>query len=40
MKEFRESAQSLDTICVYGGTPIRQHDCGFDVAFRTQGPYQ
>ncbi|KAG5415526.1 hypothetical protein IGI04_003093 [Brassica rapa subsp. trilocularis] len=40
-KEFRESAPSLDTICVYGGTPIgqqmRQLDYGVDVAVGTPG---
>lgn len=40
-KEFYESAPSLDTICVYGGTPIsrqmRQLDYGVDVAVGTPG---
>uniref|UniRef100_A0A1J3JR15 RNA helicase n=1 Tax=Noccaea caerulescens TaxID=107243 RepID=A0A1J3JR15_NOCCA len=40
-KEFRESAPSLDTICVYGGTPIgqqmRQLDYGVDIAVGTPG---
>ncbi|XP_010488257.1 PREDICTED: DEAD-box ATP-dependent RNA helicase 53 isoform X1 [Camelina sativa] len=40
-KEFRESAPSLDTICLYGGTPIgqqmRQLDYGVDVAVGTPG---
>ncbi|KAL0718979.1 hypothetical protein Bca4012_068302 [Brassica carinata] len=40
-KEFRESAPSLDSICVYGGTPIgqqmRQLDYGVDVAVGTPG---
>ncbi|CAN8258475.1 unnamed protein product [Cochlearia groenlandica] len=40
-KEFRESAPSLDTICVYGGTPIgqqmRQLDYGVDVTVGTPG---
>ncbi|XP_021812552.1 DEAD-box ATP-dependent RNA helicase 53-like [Prunus avium] len=40
-KEFHESAPGLDTICVYGGTPIssqmRQLDYGVDVAVGTPG---
>ncbi|GMY09589.1 DEAD-box ATP-dependent RNA helicase 53, mitochondrial-like [Fagus crenata] len=40
-KEFAESAPGLDTICVYGGTPIsqqmRQLDYGVDVAVGTPG---
>ncbi|XP_054798075.1 DEAD-box ATP-dependent RNA helicase 53, mitochondrial-like [Prosopis cineraria] len=40
-KEFYESAPNLDTICVYGGTPIsrqmRQLDYGVDVAVGTPG---
>ncbi|OMP06018.1 hypothetical protein COLO4_08388 [Corchorus olitorius] len=40
-KEFQESAPNLDTICVYGGTPIssqmRQLDYGVDVAVGTPG---
>ncbi|XVE83629.1 hypothetical protein DITRI_Ditri16bG0102400 [Diplodiscus trichospermus] len=40
-KEFHESAPSLDTICVYGGTPIsrqmRQLDYGVDIAVGTPG---
>lgn len=40
-KEFKESAPSLDTICVYGGTPInrqiRELDYGVDVAVGTPG---
>lgn len=40
-KEFQESAPSLDTICVYGGTPIsqqmRQLDYGVDIAVGTPG---
>ncbi|CAH2053032.1 unnamed protein product [Thlaspi arvense] len=40
-KEFRESAPSLDSICLYGGTPIgqqmRQLDYGVDVAVGTPG---
>ncbi|MBA0872961.1 hypothetical protein Goshw_024263 [Gossypium schwendimanii] len=40
-KEFHESAPNLDTICVYGGTPIsrqmRQLDYGVDVAVGTPG---
>ncbi|XP_062009209.1 DEAD-box ATP-dependent RNA helicase 53, mitochondrial-like [Rosa rugosa] len=40
-KEFHEAAPSLDTICVYGGTPIgnqiRQLDHGTDVAVGTPG---
>ncbi|GKV15275.1 hypothetical protein SLEP1_g26072 [Rubroshorea leprosula] len=40
-KEFHESATSLDTICVYGGTPIsrqmRELDYGVDVAVGTPG---
>ncbi|CAN8268754.1 unnamed protein product [Cochlearia groenlandica] len=40
-KEFRESALSLDTICLYGGTPIgqqmRELGYGVDVAVGTPG---
>ncbi|KAK4759382.1 hypothetical protein SAY87_022513 [Trapa incisa] len=40
-KEFYESAPNLDTICVYGGTPInhqmRQLDYGVDVVVGTPG---
>ncbi|XWS33002.1 hypothetical protein CRYUN_Cryun22dG0039700 [Craigia yunnanensis] len=40
-KEFHESAPNLNTICVYGGTPIsrqmRQLDYGVDVAVGTPG---
>lgn len=40
-KEFRESAPKLDTICVYGGTPImrqiRELDYGVDVVVGTPG---
>ena len=40
-KEFAESAPGLDTICVYGGTPIssqmRQLDYGVDIAVGTPG---
>uniref|UniRef100_A0A2P2M1J9 RNA helicase n=1 Tax=Rhizophora mucronata TaxID=61149 RepID=A0A2P2M1J9_RHIMU len=40
-KEFHESASSLDTICLYGGTPIsnqmRKLDYGIDVAIGTPG---
>ncbi|KAF5737859.1 DEAD-box ATP-dependent RNA helicase 53 isoform 1 [Tripterygium wilfordii] len=40
-KEFQQSAPVLDTICVYGGTPIssqiRQLDYGVDVAVGTPG---
>lgn len=40
-KEFHESAPTLDTICVYGGTPIshqmRALDYGVDVAVGTPG---
>ncbi|XP_022774629.1 DEAD-box ATP-dependent RNA helicase 53, mitochondrial-like isoform X1 [Durio zibethinus] len=40
-KEFHESAPNLDSICVYGGTPIsrqmRQLDYGVDVAVGTPG---
>uniref|UniRef100_M4ERC5 RNA helicase n=1 Tax=Brassica campestris TaxID=3711 RepID=M4ERC5_BRACM len=40
-KEFRESAPSLDTICLYGGTPIgqqmRELNYGVDVAVGTPG---
>ncbi|CAH8380717.1 unnamed protein product [Eruca vesicaria subsp. sativa] len=40
-KEFRESAPSLDTICLYGGTPIgqqmRELSYGVDVAVGTPG---
>ncbi|CAA7030209.1 unnamed protein product [Microthlaspi erraticum] len=40
-KEFRESAPSLDTICLYGGTPIgqqmRELGYGIDVAVGTPG---
>jgi superfamily II DNA/RNA helicase len=40
-KEFRESAPSLDTICLYGGTPIgqqmRELNYGIDVAVGTPG---
>ncbi|XP_022135639.1 DEAD-box ATP-dependent RNA helicase 53-like [Momordica charantia] len=40
-KEFQEAAPSLDTICVYGGTPIsrqmRQLDYGVDIAVGTPG---
>ncbi|KAF5747438.1 DEAD-box ATP-dependent RNA helicase 53 -like protein [Tripterygium wilfordii] len=39
--EFQESAPELDTICVYGGTPIssqiRQLDYGVDIAVGTPG---
>ncbi|KHN38369.1 DEAD-box ATP-dependent RNA helicase 53 [Glycine soja] len=39
--EFCESAPNLDTICVYGGTPIsqqmRQLDYGVDIAVGTPG---
>ncbi|KAJ8770338.1 hypothetical protein K2173_014948 [Erythroxylum novogranatense] len=40
-KEFRESAPSLDSICLYGGTPItrqmRELDYGVDVVVGTPG---
>jgi superfamily II DNA/RNA helicase len=40
-KEFYEGAPNLDTICVYGGTPIsqqmRQLDYGVDIAVGTPG---
>ncbi|XP_010036054.2 DEAD-box ATP-dependent RNA helicase 53, mitochondrial [Eucalyptus grandis] len=40
-KEFAETAPNLDTICVYGGTPIgsqmRQLDYGVDVVVGTPG---
>ncbi|GAU22174.1 hypothetical protein TSUD_252020 [Trifolium subterraneum] len=40
-KEFSEGAPNLDTICVYGGTPIsqqmRQLDYGVDIAVGTPG---
>ncbi|PNY01215.1 DEAD-box ATP-dependent RNA helicase 53-like protein [Trifolium pratense] len=40
-KEFYEAAPNLDTICVYGGTPIsqqmRQLDYGVDIAVGTPG---
>ncbi|KAF2305547.1 hypothetical protein P3X46_004749 [Hevea brasiliensis] len=40
-KEFRESAPSLDTICLYGGTPIvrqmKELDYGVDVVVGTPG---
>ncbi|XVF14471.1 hypothetical protein REPUB_Repub09cG0063100 [Reevesia pubescens] len=40
-KEFHDSAPNLDTICVYGGTPIsrqmRQLDYGVDIAVGTPG---
>lgn len=40
-KEFYEVAPNLDTICVYGGTPIsqqmRQLDYGVDIAVGTPG---
>ncbi|KAJ7965014.1 DEAD-box ATP-dependent RNA helicase [Quillaja saponaria] len=40
-KEFCDSAPGLDTICVYGGTPIsrqmRQLDYGVDIAVGTPG---
>lgn len=40
-KEFYESAPSLDTICVYGGTPIsgqmRALDYGVDICVGTPG---
>ncbi|KAF8007602.1 hypothetical protein BT93_K1567 [Corymbia citriodora subsp. variegata] len=40
-KEFSESAPNLDTICVYGGTPIgrqmKQLDYGVDVVVGTPG---
>ncbi|RDX65727.1 DEAD-box ATP-dependent RNA helicase 53, mitochondrial [Mucuna pruriens] len=40
-KEFYESAPNLDTICVYGGTPISrqmsQLDYGVDIAVGTPG---
>lgn len=40
-KEFAETAPGLDTICVYGGTPIssqmRQLDYGVDIAVGTPG---
>ncbi|XP_068656484.1 DEAD-box ATP-dependent RNA helicase 53, mitochondrial-like [Aristolochia californica] len=40
-KEFKESASSLDTICVYGGVPINQQmstlDYGVDVVVGTPG---
>lgn len=40
-KEFHESAPSLDTICVYGGTPIshqmRALDYGVDAVVGTPG---
>ncbi|CAG7906032.1 unnamed protein product [Brassica rapa] len=38
-KEFREFAPSLDTICLYGGTPmgqqVRELNYGVDVAVET-----
>lgn len=40
-KEFRESAPSLDAICLYGGTPImrqmRELDYGVDIVVGTPG---
>lgn len=40
-KEFHDTAPGLDTICVYGGTPIsqqmRQLDYGVDIAVGTPG---
>ncbi|GMI99302.1 putative mitochondrial RNA helicase 2 [Hibiscus trionum] len=40
-KEFHESAPNLDTICVYGGTPIsnqmKQLNYGVDIAVGTPG---
>lgn len=40
-KEFQESAPGLDTICVYGGTPISQQmralDYGVDITVGTPG---
>ncbi|CAI0439826.1 unnamed protein product [Linum tenue] len=40
-KEFRESAPKLDTICLYGGTPIqrqmRELDYGTDIVVGTPG---
>ncbi|KAJ8759855.1 hypothetical protein K2173_009956 [Erythroxylum novogranatense] len=40
-KEFRESAPSLDSICLYGGTPItrqmRELDYGVDIVVGTPG---
>ncbi|KAE9614855.1 hypothetical protein Lal_00036083 [Lupinus albus] len=40
-KEFTDAAPNLDTICVYGGTPIsqqmRQLDYGVDIAVGTPG---
>ncbi|CAL0315856.1 unnamed protein product [Lupinus luteus] len=40
-KEFSDAAPNLDTICVYGGTPIsqqmRQLDYGVDIAVGTPG---
>ncbi|KAL9659861.1 hypothetical protein QQ045_024670 [Rhodiola kirilowii] len=40
-KEFHESAPNLDTLCVYGGTPIgqqmRQLDYGVDIVVGTPG---
>ncbi|KAI4318918.1 hypothetical protein MLD38_032572 [Melastoma candidum] len=40
-KEFHEAAPNLDTICVYGGTPIqqqmRQLDYGVDIVVGTPG---
>lgn len=40
-KEFKESAPSLDTICVYGGVPISSQmhtlDYGVDVVVGTPG---
>ncbi|CAK7340355.1 unnamed protein product [Dovyalis caffra] len=40
-KEFREAAPSLDTICLYGGTPIskqmRELEYGVDVVVGTPG---
>lgn len=40
-KEFYDSAPNLDTICVYGGTPIsqqmRQLDYGVDIVVGTPG---
>ncbi|KAG9439651.1 hypothetical protein H6P81_019816 [Aristolochia fimbriata] len=40
-KEFKESAPSLDTLCVYGGVPINQQmstlDYGVDVVVGTPG---
>lgn len=40
-KEFSDAAPNLDTICVYGGTPIsqqmRQLDYGVDIVVGTPG---